>query len=143
MTNAERAASAIDVRHLVWSGPLVTNLAPQVLSIGTPSLGISDPAAGSATGSYLIGDAAFGASLSTTPVSGQLVPVVDQADGTGLAFTALSAVNALAVKGNVALVDRGVCGFVVKAKIVQDAGAIAMVVADNAQGSPPAGMARR
>ncbi len=140
MTNAERAASAINPRKLAWTGPIVTNLAPQVLSVGTPALNISGPAAGTATGSYLIGDATFGARLSTSAVTGQLMPVVDQADGTGLACTALSPLNALAVRGNVALVDRGTCGFVVKAKAVQDAGAIAMVVADNAAGSPPAGM---
>lgn len=140
MTDAERAASAINPRKLAWTGTTVTSLAPQVLSVGTPALNISGPAAGGATGSYLIGDATFGAPLSTRAVTGQLMPVVDQSNGTGLACTTLSPVNALAVRGNVALVDRGVCGFVVKAKIVQDAGAIAMVVVDNAPGSPPAGM---
>ena len=62
------------------------------------------------------------------------MPVVDRRDGTGLACTPLSPQNALAVRGNIALVDRGACGFVVKARIVQDAGARAMVVAENAPG---------
>jgi hypothetical protein len=44
------------------------------------------------------------------------------------------------VNGNIALIDRGVCGFVVKVKVAQDAGAIAVVIADNAPGSPPAGL---
>ena len=35
---------------------------------------------------------------------------------------------------NIALVDRGVCTFVEKARNLQDAGAIGMVVADNAPG---------
>ena len=39
-----------------------------------------------------------------------------------------------AVRGNVALVDRGTCAFVDKAKNLQAAGAIAMIVADNAPG---------
>lgn len=62
------------------------------------------------------------------------MPVIDQDTATGLACTPLSAANQLAVRGNVALVDRGVCTFVEKAKNVQNAGAIGMVVADNAPG---------
>ncbi|MGB9108013.1 MAG: PA domain-containing protein, partial [Telluria sp.] len=42
--------------------------------------------------------------------------------------------NAVAVRGNVALVDRGTCDFVTKARNVQAAGAIGMVVADNQPG---------
>jgi hypothetical protein len=38
------------------------------------------------------------------------------------------------VRGNVALVDRGTCDFVTKARNVQAAGAIGMVVADNQPG---------
>ena len=138
MTDAERAASAINPRKLSWYGANVTALAPQVLTPGTPTLQISGPAAGPVTGTLLIGLASYGNPVSTTPVTGQVMPVVDQSNGTGLACTTLSAANATAVRGNVALVDRGVCGFAVKAKVVQDAGAIAMIVADNVAGSPPA-----
>jgi hypothetical protein len=42
--------------------------------------------------------------------------------------------------GQIALVDRGLCTFVVKVKNCQDAGAIAVIVADNAAGCPPAGL---
>jgi len=38
------------------------------------------------------------------------------------------------------LVDRGTCGFTIKVKNAQDAGAIAVLVADNAAGSPPPGL---
>jgi hypothetical protein len=62
------------------------------------------------------------------------MPVVDQPNGTGLACTPLNAVNALAVRNNIALVDRGSCDFTVKARNVQDAGAIGMVVVDNVPG---------
>jgi hypothetical protein len=140
MSAAERAASAISVEKLVWTGANVNMTLPSVLSPGTPGLGVSGPAAGPATGTYLVGLASFGAPLTTSPVSGQIMPVVDQPDGTGLACTALSAANARAVNGNIALIDRGVCGFVVKVKVAQDAGAIAVVIADNAPGSPPAGL---
>jgi hypothetical protein len=57
--------------------------------------------------------------------------VVDQPDGSGLACTPLSASNALAVRGNIALVSRGVCTFTIKVKNAQDAGAVAVLVANN------------
>jgi hypothetical protein len=140
MTNAERKASAISVNQLVWTGPLVNNALPSVLTQGTPSLAISGPAAGPATGSYPVGVASFGPVITTTPVGGQVMPVVDQPDGTGLACTPLTGNNALAVRGNVALIDRGTCNFTIKVKAAQDAGAIAVLIADNAAGSPPPGL---
>ncbi len=50
------------------------------------------------------------------------------------ACAALTNGNALA--GKIALVDRGICSFAVKVKYAQDAGAIAVVVADNQEGAP-------
>ena len=44
-----------------------------------------------------------------------------------------SFVNAAAVAGKIALVDRGICGFAIKVKIAQDAGAIGVVVANNVE----------
>jgi hypothetical protein len=132
-TPAERAQSAVTWRGLSWNGPRVTAAVPQVLD-PMSNLAISGAGAGGAAGNYEVGDASFGPPLSNPPVSGQLMPVVDQATGTGLACDALSAANALAVRGNVALVDRGTCDFVTKARNVQTAGAIGMVVADNQPG---------
>jgi hypothetical protein len=48
--------------------------------------------------------------------------------------------NGAAVSGRIALVDRGTCAFTIKVKNAQDAGAIAVLVADNALGDPPAGL---
>jgi hypothetical protein len=132
-TNAERAASATTWRGLSWNGPIVTAAVPQVLAPAS-RLSIAGSASGSAAGSYEVGDASFGPRLSNPPLSGQVMPVVDQAGGTGLACAPLSPVNATAVRGNVALVDRGTCPFVDKARNVQAAGAIAMIVADNQPG---------
>jgi len=140
MTDAQRAASALTGNRLVWIGAAVTSALPGVLQLGTPGLGISGPAAGAATGDYLVGTASFGPALSAVPVIGQVMPVVDQANGTGLACNPLSALNALAVKNNIGLVDRGTCTFNVKVKNLQDAGAIAVLVADNVAGSPPPGL---
>ena len=39
------------------------------------------------------------------------------------------------------MIDRGTCGFTIKVKNAQNAGAVAVIIADNAPGSPPAGMA--
>ena len=130
---AERARSAVTWRGLSWNGPRVTAAVPRVLA-PMSNLAVSGDAAGQAAGNYEVGDASFGPPLSNPPVSGQLMPVVDQGDGEGLACTPLSALNALAVRGNIALVDRGTCDFVTKARNVQAAGAIGMVVADNAPG---------
>jgi PA domain len=132
-TAAERAQSAVTWRGLSWNGPRVTAAVPQVLA-PMSNLAISGNAAGQAAGNHEVGDASFGPPLANPPVSGQLMPVVDQGDGSGLACSPLSALNALAVRGNVALVDRGSCDFVTKARNVQNAGAIGMVVADNQPG---------
>ena len=133
MSDDERRLSAISGNGLSWSGPHVTAAVPGVLAPQSLLL-VSGPAAGNASGSYQVGDASFGPPLGATPVAGQLMPVVDQADGGGLACAPLGAANAAAVRYKVALVDRGVCAFTVKAKNVQDAGAIGMIVADNAPG---------
>ncbi|MFD0753092.1 PA domain-containing protein [Massilia norwichensis] len=132
-TPAERAQSAMTWRGLSWNGPRVTAAVPQVLD-PMSNLNISGAAAGTAGGDYEVGDASFGPPLANPPVRGQLMPVVDQANGTGLACDPLNALNALAVRGNIALVDRGTCDFVTKARNVQTAGAIGMVVADNQPG---------
>ncbi|MFC5459113.1 PA domain-containing protein [Massilia niabensis] len=135
MTDAERVASAISGDRLSWNGPTVTAAVPQVLDPRS-RLTISGSAAGNAAGNYDVGDASFGPPLGATPVTGQLMPVVEQPDGTGLACAPLNTTNALAVRGNIALVSRGECPFVDKARNVQAAGAIGMVVADNAPGEP-------
>jgi len=133
LTDAQRAASAIAWRGLSWNGPNVNAAAPKVLGPRS-NLNIGGANANGAAGDYYVGDATFGAPLVKKAVSGQLMPVVDQGNGTGLACTTLSAVNALAVRNNIALVDRGSCDFTVKAANVQAAGAIGMVVVDNVPG---------
>lgn len=133
MTDAQRAASAVAWRGLSWSGPHVRATAPEALAPASV-LTISGPAAAGAAGAYAVGAASFGPPVASAPVSGQLMPIRDQANGTGLACAPLNTVNALAVRGNIALVDRGNCDYVVKARNVQAAGAIGLVVADNVAG---------
>jgi hypothetical protein len=138
MTDAERATSARNSGKLVWSGANVTSVVPQVLAQGTPILTIASPAG--VAGTYLVGTASFGPPLNSPGVTGEVMPVVDTAPNLGLACNPLSAANAAAVNGKIALVDRGTCTFVVKVKNAQNAGAIGVLVADNAAGSPPAGL---
>jgi hypothetical protein len=141
MTNAERAASAINPRNVVFDGPEVGAAVPSVLAPGTPLLAIAPPAA--IAGNYSVGTAQFGAPLSSPGVTGQIVVGLDAANAAGPSTTdaCTTLTNGAAVAGMIALVDRGTCGFAVKAKNVQDAGAIAMIVANNVAGGPPGGMA--
>src|SRR5262249_40094321 len=69
--------------------------------------------------------------------------VVLAQDGVGVSTDAcepLTAASAAAVHGKIALVDRGACTFVVKVKNAQDAGAVAVMVADNTAANPPGGL---
>jgi len=140
MTNAERAASAINSLKVVWNGPAVTAAVPHVLSPGTPLLRVNSPAV--IAGVYAVGSAAFGPLLSSPGITGNVVQALDPADAGGpTTFDGCSALtNGAAVAGNIALVNRGTCGFIVKVKNAQNAGAIAVLVADNVAGSPPAGL---
>ena len=134
MTDAERAASGVSGGGLSWNGAGVTAAVPLVLA-RVSDLALTGPAAGAASGDYAVGDADFGPPLGTPAVVGQLMPVVDQANGAGLACTPLGAANALAVRNNIALIDRGSCPFVIKVKNAQDAGAIGVIIADNVAGA--------
>jgi hypothetical protein len=100
------------------------------LVINNPNLGIC-----------AAGAAAFGPSLATTgPITDNLV-LGDDATAPSSTDACTPLVNGAAIAGNIALVDRGGgCAFTVKVKNAQDAGAVAVVVADNVAG-PVAGMA--
>ena len=137
MTIAERLASAINVRNVSWSGINVTKDVPKVLRRGEPFVSINGGPP------LMFNIAAFGAQLTAAGVTGELVLALDDAipvtsPTTTDACTPLT--NGAAVAGKIALVDRGTCGFAVKVKNAQNAGAIAVIVADNQPGSPPAGL---
>ena len=140
MTNAERVASAVNSRNLAWDGPQVQTDAPSVLSLGTPLLKINAP--GVIAGNYDVGTASFGPPVSSTGVTANIVQAVDPNDSAGTSTTdgCSPLTNAAAVSGSIALIDRGTCGFVVKVQNAQNAGAIAVVIADNVAGGPPAGL---
>ena len=145
LTAAQRAASAIS-NNLVWSGPQVTASVSSVLQPGTPNVKVSSPSLAQQT--FAVGTASFGPALSSPGITAQVGQVIDTAGNNGIACNpndatapaVLSPANAAAVSGKIALVDRGTCGFVIKVKACQDAGAIGVIVVDNAPGTPPAGL---
>jgi hypothetical protein len=133
MTAAQRVASAIACNKLSWDGPSVRSSSGLVLG-PKPVLRVNAPAG--IAGDYDIGAAAFGPPISSVNITGDVVLYEDAVapinDGCEVP------VNNLA--GKIALIDRGTCTFVIKVKNAQDAGAIGVIIADNAAGCPPAGL---
>ena len=70
--------------------------------------------------------ASFGPQLTGTPITGNLVLVQDGSVESDKGCQSLT--NAAAINGNIALVERRSCTFVLKVKNAQDAGAIAVVI---------------
>ena len=95
-----------------------------------PGLVVTTPPA--VAGTYSAGGAQFGGG--TQGLSGPVVRALDAADAAGPATTDACSplTNAIAVNGNIAIVDRGTCLFVEKAVNVQAAGADAMIVVNDA-----------
>jgi hypothetical protein len=144
MTAAEIAASSVNTNKVVWDGINVVAKAPSVLQLGSPLVTINSPAG---LGPYRFGAANFGPAVTAPGVTGNVVRALDVAEPpappavAGTTFDGCSPfTNAAAVAGKIAMVDRGLCGFAIKVKNAQDAGAIGVLVADNAPGSPAGGM---
>ena len=136
MSDAERKASAVNNGHVVFDGVNVNAAVPDVL-VGTPALFITSPAA--IAGTYAVGTASFGGRLTLPGIGGLVVRALDEANAAGPTTGDACTPILNDVSGKIALVDRGTCGFVVKVKNAQNAGATAVIVADNAAG-PVAGM---
>lgn len=133
MTPAQRGASSTSCGSLVWDGPLTTARAAVFLG-PKPVLRVNSPAP--AVRDYEVGLASFGAQLSETAVTGD---VVLANDGVGVTSNACEPI-VNDVVGKIALLDRGGCTFPIKVKNAQDAGAIGVIVADSVAGCPPPGM---
>jgi hypothetical protein len=127
MTAAERVASAVNDPDLVWSG-LETNRYTSRFLAGAPQVIVNAPAP--IAGSYgPVQTASFGPTLPLGGLGGDLA-----AAEPALACDPIS--NPAAIAGRIALVDRGTCNFTVKVANAQQAGAIAVLVANN----EPAGL---
>jgi len=142
MTAAQRQASAIKFGRLVWDGPNVFADLPDVLQLGSPEVRVTAPPA--IAGPYQFGSAAFGPPVGSPNVVGNVVAAVDAAEPGGTTTDGCSPFsNAAVVAGSIVLIERGFCGFAVKARNATNAGAIAAVIynqAANVNAAPP-GMA--
>jgi PA domain-containing protein len=143
MTNAQRLASATSFGRVVWDGAFVTSGSPNVLSFGSPGAQVTSPAA--IAGPYQFGTAAFGPLVGNPNVTANVVAAVDAADAAGPSTTdgCSTIVNAADVAGKIVLIERGTCGFAVKARNATLAGAAAVIIYNNAANvnAAPPGMA--
>ena len=96
-------------------------------------------------GTYQFGTAAFGPPVGSPNVTANCHRGGDPADraGPGTTDGCSAFTNAAAVAGNIALIERGTCGFAVKARNATNAGAAAVIIYNNAAnaGAAPPGMA--
>jgi hypothetical protein len=132
MSEQQRAISYLNTGNVVWDGPNVRAFIGRFLQPVT-TLTISEPSI--LARNYDVGFASFGKAATSGSLSGRVVRAVDAANTDGptngdgcTAFT-----NADAIQGNVALIDRGSCTFVIKARNAQAAGATAVIIADRAE----------
>ena len=135
-TAPEIVASAINNTRVVWGGERVSENAGFVLG---DFEGIR--LTGNVSKEVEFGTAAFGAQPGPDNFSGEIVLGVDDvaAPGGGTVTDGCEPITSN-VAGRIALVDRGLCGFVVKAANAQAAGASALIIA-NTLGRPAFGMA--
>jgi hypothetical protein len=131
MTNAERAASAVNNLKLAWTGP--NAVAGASILTGTPMVTATSPAGN--VGSLDYSPAAFGPVVPTTGKLGALAVLTPQAGETGPGCEPFNAVNRAAVAGKVPIISRGSCAFAIKVKNAQNAGAVAVLLANNVDGA--------
>lgn len=129
MTDAERAASARNNLNLVWAGQKASNVVPSTLDFGLV-VDVREPA-GVGPGEAF--PAGFGPPIGR---GSHRAPVVAPDDGGGASpsdgcepFPPDGS-----IVGSIVLMDRGTCGFTIKVKNAQDAGAVAAIIANNAPG---------
>jgi hypothetical protein len=115
----------------VWTGPQVQADVPTVLSLGEPGLTINSPAG--IAGSYDPGGVAYNPKPPVGGITGNL-KLAD--DGTAPVTDGCEAFPAGFFNGQIAVIDRATCSIKSKTLRAQDAGAIAVIIVNNAAGSP-------
>lgn len=102
------------------------------ITLNTNGIDISSPS--SIAGGYeSTGASDFGAGIPAGGITGNLVQPIDGSANPTLLCE--DAINPLEVNGNIAFINRGNCSFVNKVLNAQEAGAIAVVVANNEPGA--------
>lgn len=133
MTAGQRVASAIGLNRLVWNGSATRAQAATYLG-PSPQLTVSSPG-GIATDPVIL--AGFGPQSFSLTAN---VVLVDDGAGADPNDACEALVNGAALAGNVALINRGTCTFVAKCVAAQAAGAVGVLIANNAaSGAAPMG----
>lgn len=126
LSAAQILASSINTGKVVWTGQKVTSDSKLILG---PYQGIR--LTGALTNELVFGLASFGPAPSASNFSGAIVVASDgvAAAGGGTPTDGCEPITA-PVSGKIALVDRGLCSFAVKAKNAQLAGAKGVIIAN-------------
>ncbi len=102
-----------------------TGGASSILTVNSPSV---------VAGAKTAAAAGFGGAIPSSPLTANLILVADATAPINDACEAIT--NAAAINGRIALIDRGLCGFTDKVFAAQQAGAIAVIIANNVAGAP-------
>src|SRR6185369_7933122 len=123
---AQRVASAINTNNLTWDGQQTNFQAPLFLS-HSPELVV--PFGG---GSLAANTASFGGTVTLGGVTAQAILAVD---GTAPVNDGCEVItNGAQLAGKIAVIDRGLCTFVIKVKNAQNAGAVGCILVNNVAG---------
>ena len=133
MTDAERQTAVLDYGNVVFTGARATAGA-QLLLGPRRDFRVLSPAP--VAGNYSYGPAFFGPAITNANFTGEVVlgndATIEPAIGTGLPGTATDGCSPLTnpanMAGKIVLLDRGYCGFTVKVKNAQNAGAKAVII---------------
>lgn len=128
MNDSGRASSATNDPFVVWIGPYSSTAADGVndyITSGKQNFTIAGT-------SYPALQANFSSSISGDGFTGELVLVNDGVNVTSDAAEVI--INTTELSGKIALVDRGIVNFDLKVSRAQDAGALAVVIANNVGG---------
>lgn len=139
ITSAQRAVAMRTPGATVWIGPNVNQQAALLLDGGfqETTLTVTAPAPLARNYGFYTSNGNFGPAPSAANFNGEWVVATDAAElandpdglGVGTSTDGCNAItNAAAIAGKIAMIDRGRCGFVVKVKNAQLAGATAVVI---------------
>jgi PA domain/Thrombospondin type 3 repeat len=146
MSNAERMASAIRPRRVVFTGQNAVAAAQTTLVTPIPRLRVTAP--GSVDGNYEVVEGTLSTTVAASGVKTANLQVANDnlfvprtgdmtaAEAANASATDGCGTNKASMTGKIAIVDRGLCSFSYKVQNAQDSGAIAVIVVNNVAGSP-------
>lgn len=138
LTPAERVVSATSGTNLAWDGGFTNAAASEVLGLaGVGERMVIDAVLPDLTQLEDLdhNPVRFAPRVPGKGISGLLV-VTDDGSGAASTLACQAIVNSAEVAGNIAFVRRGTCNFDDKVFRAQEAGAVAVVIADNVPGVP-------